>query len=163
MGVTEKREKEKCQEVAIMVQMSPMVTLVSMVVTQDFTEILKVAVLNHKQTLVSMVEILVSMVEILDSMVEILDSMVETQDFTDILRVAVLNHKQTLVMVSTMGILAAVSMQEMMEEKDQADVQMVRVAGRRVTVGTVASIMMSPAVDYMAMRAKGAVAAGKMC
>merc|ERR1719507_1522234 len=110
-----------------------------------------------------MVEILVSMVEILDSMVEILDSMVETQDFTDILRVAVLNHKQTLVMVSTMGILAAVSMQEMMEETDQADVQMVRVAGRRVTVGTVASIMMSPAVDFMAMRAKGAVAAGKMC
>merc|ERR1712226_1098395 len=149
MGVTEKREKEKCQEVAIMVQMSPMVTLVSMVVTQDFTEILKVAVLNHKQTLVSMVEIL--------------DSMVETQDFTDILRVAVLNHKQTLAMVSTMGILAAVSMQEMMEETDQADVQMVRVAGRRVTVGTVASIMMSPAVDFMAMRAKGAVAAGKMC
>ena len=76
-----------------MVQTSPMVTLVSMVETQGFTDILRVAVLSHKQTLVSMEEILV---------------------FTVILRVAAQNPSQTLVKVSTMEILAAVSMEVMM-------------------------------------------------
>merc|ERR1712203_1204653 len=104
MGVREKTGKEQCQEVVIMVQM---VNLVSMVGTQDFTDIPKVAVLNHKQILVFMVEILVSMVEILVFMVE-------NRDSTDILRVVVLNHNQTQVMVSTREILAAVSMEEMM-------------------------------------------------
>merc|ERR1712025_434375 len=103
-------------------------------------EVLKVDVLNHKQTLVFMVE---------------------TLDFTDILKVAAQNPNQTLVMVSTMEILAAVSMEEMMSEMDQEDVQMVRVVGRMVTAGTVASTMMSLAVDFMAVREKGAVAGGK--
>merc|ERR1712110_14701 len=108
MGIhREKREKEQCQEVATMVQISPMVTLVSMAETQGFTDILKVDVLNHKQTLVSTVETLVFMVESLVFMVE-------TLDFTAILKVAAQNPNQTLVMVSTTEILAAVSREEMM-------------------------------------------------
>merc|ERR1712110_559640 len=96
----EKGEKEQCQEVATMVQISPMVTLVSIAETLGFTDILKVDVLNHKQTLVSTVVTLVFMVETLDS--------------TAILKVAAQNPNQTLVMVSTTEILAAVSMEEMM-------------------------------------------------
>ena len=44
---------------------------------------------------------------------------------------------------------------------DQEDVQMVRVVGRMVTAGTVASTMMSLAVAFMAARLKGAVAGGE--
>merc|ERR1712037_766686 len=129
---------------------SPMVTPVSIVETQGFTE------MNHKQTLVSMVEILVSMVEILVSMVEILVS-------TDILKVADQNPIPTLVMASTKEILAVVSMEEMMSEMDQEDVQMVRVVAQMVTAGTAASTMMSLAVDFMAVRVRAVVVAGKMC
>ena len=139
-----------------------MVTPVSMVETQDFTD-MKVAALNHKQILVSMAEILVSMVEILVSMVEILVSMVETQDFTDILKVGDQNPIPTMVMASTTEILAVVSTEGMMSEMAQEDVQMVRVVGQMVTVGTAASTMMSLAVDFMAVRVKGVVVAGKIC
>ena len=90
-----------------MVQISPMVTLVSIAETLGFTDILKVDVLNHKQTLVSTVVTLVFMVESLVFMVE-------TLDFTAILKVAAQNPNQTLVMVSTTEILAAVSMEVMM-------------------------------------------------
>ena len=132
-----------------------MVTPVSMVETQDFTD-MKVAALNHKQILVSMAEILVSMVEILVSMVE-------TQDFTDILKVGDQNPIPTMVMASTTEILAVVSTEGMMSEMAQEDVQMVRVVGQMVTVGTAASTMMSLAVDFMAVRVKGVVVAGKIC
>ena len=136
--------------------MVQMVNLVSMVETQDFTDILRVAVLNHKQTLVSMAEILVSMAEILVSRVE-------TPDFTDILKVADQIPNKALVMAFTTEILAVVSMEEMMSEMDQEDVQMVRVVVvQMVTAGTVASTMMSLAVDSMAVRVKGVVDGGKM-
>ena len=130
-----------------MVRMSPMVTLVSMAEILGFTD-RKVAALNHKQTLVSMAEILVSRAE--------------TPDFTDILKVADQIPNQALVMAFTTEILAVVSMEEMMSEMDQEDVQMVRVVVQMVTAGTAASTMMSLAVDFMAVRVKGVVDGGKM-
>ena len=130
-----------------MVRMSPMVTLVSMAEILGFTD-RKVAALNHKQTLVSMAEILVSRAE--------------TPDFTDILKVADQIPNQALVRAFTTEILAVVSMEAMMSEMDQEDVQMVRVVVQMVTAGTAASTMMSLAVDFMAVRVKGVVDGGKM-
>ena len=87
-------------------------------------------------------------------------SMVETQAVTDILKVAALSPNQTLVMASIREILAAGSMEDMMEEMGPADVQMVtgsilRVVGRRV--------MINLAVDFTAVRAREVVVTGKMC
>ena len=45
----------------------------------------------------------------------------------------------------------------------QEDVQMVRVVDQMVTEGTAASTMMRLAVDFMAVRVKGVVVAGKIC
>merc|ERR1712037_717592 len=84
-------------------------------------------------------------------------SMVETQVFTEILKVADQNPIPTLVMASTKEILAVVSMEEMMSEMDQEDVQMVRVVAQMVTAGTAASTMMSLAVDFMAVRVRAVV------
>merc|ERR1739842_103470 len=109
--------------------------------TQGFTD-RKVAALNHKQILVSRVE---------------------TPDFTEILKVADQNPNQALVMAFTTEILAVVSMEAMMSEMAQEDVQMVIiVVALMVTVGTAASTMMSLAVDFMAVRGKGVVVGGKM-
>lgn len=87
-------------------------------------------------------------------------SMVETQAVTDILKVDALSPNQTLVMASIREILAAGSMEDMMEEMGPADVQMVtgsilRVVGRRV--------MINLAVDFTAVRAREVVVTGKMC
>ena len=87
-------------------------------------------------------------------------SMVETQAVTDILKVDALSPNQTLVMASIREILAAGSMEDMMEEMGPADVQMVtgsilRVVGRRV--------MINLAVDFTAVRAREVAVTGKMC
>lgn len=87
-------------------------------------------------------------------------SMVETQAVTDILKVDALSPNQTLVMASIREILAAGSMEDMMEEMGPADVQMVtgsilRVVDRRV--------MINLAVDFTAVRAREVVVTGKMC
>ena len=52
-----------------------------------------------------------------------MDSMVETQASTAILKVVALNHRQTLVMVSIREILAAVSMEEMLEMDSMVETQ----------------------------------------